>query len=189
MAISLSRSQIAYRAWVIAADGLDEASAGILFADIEEFIEEAVQKLCDQIANSNQYHRLQTTFSVSLSGGQATLPDECMSDTIMDSHGGRVLHSTMKYPLNNLPSITDLKYPQAGGSEVGFYNVQGGNASGGIIYASDGAGNVLTGSLTILACAYQTFSTLAPQLEDELIDVLVDMARSKRMMKAAGVQQ
>lgn len=182
MSISLSREQAAYRSWVLAANGLDEEAAGFTYSDVAELVDEAVPVMCDQIIANGDYRRLQDTFTgVVLSGGQAILNDAIMPDTIRDSKGGRVLCSTKDYPLNYLPNITDLSYPQAGGKQVGFYNVQGGNKSGGIIYCSDGTGAALTGTLTIICCAYQTFATLSPQFQDDFIITLANMVKSKRM--------
>lgn len=180
MSISLTREQAQYRGWVLAANGLDEETAGFTYSDVGELIDEAVRVTCDQVKANGDYYRLQTTFSVALSGGQATLDDSIMSDTLVASKGGRVLCSSKTLPLSFLPSLADLKYPQAGGNELGFYCVQGGNNSGGIIYASDGTGAALTGSLTIICCAYQTFATLAAQLEDDFIVILAMMVKSKR---------
>lgn len=179
MAISLTRAQVAEKAWIRANPTGDEETTGLYIPDVESMIDEAVHKVCELKAKSNEYWRLETTFSVTLSGGQATLPDSVMADTILNSRGGRVLHNNLTLPLSYLPNFSDLKYPRAGGTELGFYNVQGGNSSGGIIYASLGTGAQLTGSLTIVACAYQTFATLAAQFEDNLIEVLADMAREK----------
>lgn len=181
MAISLTREQAQYRAWVLAANGLDEETAGFTYSDIGELIDEAVRATCDQVVANGDYRRLQTIFSgVALSGGQAVLNDAIMPDTMRDSCGGRVLCSSKTYPLSYV-NFADLAYPQPGGSQLGFYNVQGGNGSGGILYASDGTGAALTGTLTIVCCAYQTFATLAPQFQDEFIITLAQMAKSKRM--------
>lgn len=179
MAISLTRAQLAEKAWIRANPTGDEESTSLYIPDVESMIDDAVDKVCEMVAESGEYQRIQTSFSVGLSGGQGTLPDSVMPNTILNARGGRVLHSSLIYPLTYLPNISDLKYPQAGGSELGFYNVQGGNSSGGIIYASSGTGAALTGTLTILACAYQTFASLAPELEDMLVEVLAGMAREK----------
>jgi len=180
MAISLTRVQVAEKAWNRANPTWDEEANGLSVPDVEQMIDEAVKKLCDLIAQTPRYRRLQvTTSALSLSSGQATLPDNVMPDTLTDDRGGRVMSSALTYPLNYLPNITDLKYPQPGGAEVGFFHVQGGNSSGGIVYCSLGTGANLTGTITVIACAYQTFSTLAPEFEDDLIEVLADMAREK----------
>ncbi len=181
MAISLTREEAQYRAWVLAANGLDEETAGFTYSDVGELIDEAVRATCDQVVANGDYTRLQTTFTgVALSGGQAVLNDAVMPETIRDSRGGQVICSSKTYPLSYV-NFADLKYPQPGGSQLGFYNVQGGNGSGGVLYASDGTGAALTGTLTITCCAYQTFSTLSPQLEDEFIVMLAQMVKSKKM--------
>ena len=190
MAISLTRAQVAEKAWNRANPTGDEETTGLYVPDVEQMIDEAVHKVCELKAKTDEYWRLQTTISLlALTSGQAPLPDSTMADTLTDERGGRVFGSALTYPLNYLPNITDLKYPQPGGAEVGFFNVQGGNSSGGIVYASFGTGAPLTGTLTIIACAYQTFSTLAAQFEDALIEVLASMAREKmsgRTMQGQG---
>src|SRR5690349_20456389 len=100
MAISLSRSQVAYRVFAMAAPGLDEETAGIFIADIEDMIDEAVKMLCDQVLMSKQYERLHTTFSVSAGGdGSADLPDAVITETVKPEKGGRVTSTSLKYPL------------------------------------------------------------------------------------------
>jgi len=181
MAISLTKPQAAYRAWVMAANGLDEVTAGIFLSDVEELVDEAVGVMCDKVIEAGEWERLQTSSSVGLASGQGTLPDATIPKTVKPSLGGQVTSASFAYPLIYLDNLRDLYLPKPGQSKYGFYTVRGGNSSGGIIYCYNADGTVLTGSVTVLACAYQTFATLAPEFEEEYLITLADLARAKRM--------
>jgi len=179
MAISLTRLQVAEKAWRLANPGMSEGETKLTIADISAFIDEAVKEVCDKIYASDQWYYLQTSFGVTLSSGQAALPSNVFAESIMDSKGGRVTHTSYTRPLVYAANLADLYYPQAGGSAIAMYHVVGGNSSGGVIYARTGVPADLTGVLTILACAYQTFDTLSPELENDLVEMVADMAKAK----------
>lgn len=181
MAISLTKPQAAYRAWVMAAQGLDEVTAGIFLSDVEELVDEAVKVMCDKAIADGQWERLQTSVSIGLTSGQGTLPDATIPHTVKPSFGGQVTSANFTYPLIYKDNLRDLSIPKPGQDKYGFYTVRGGNSSGGVIYCYSAQGTVLTGNVTVLACAYQTFATLAAQFEDEFLITLAEMAKSKRM--------
>ncbi|MEW6732049.1 MAG: hypothetical protein AB1489_12045 [Acidobacteriota bacterium] len=163
----------------MAAPGISEEEVRMLIGDIEEMINVAVGRTCDQVAESDFYWYLQTSFSTILSGGQVVLPSNIILQTLKPSRGGRVTHTGYLLSLVYLEEVSDLQLPKVGGSEMAFYALRGGNSGGGILYAADGTGASLLGNITILGCAYQTFETLAIELEDQFLDVLTNMAREK----------
>lgn len=181
MAISLTKPQAAYRAWVMAAQGLDEETSGLYLAFVEELVDEAVKAMCDKVAMSDQYTRLQVSYTVTAAGdGSAILNDADIPETVKPSKGGRVTSASFTQPLIYLNSFRDLFLPKQGQGTFGFYTLRGGNSSGGVIYCANADGTPLTGSLTILACQYQTFSSLAPQFEDDFLTTLAELAKSRR---------
>ncbi len=130
---------------------------------------------------------LQTTFTATLASDSTTglgaiaLGNSLMGESIKGGATGTVKHSSYTSPLNYVPTIDDLYYPKFS-AELGFYTVLGGNSSSPVIYAANAAGEALTGGITGLACAYQTFANLAPEFEDEFLQTLADMAREKLLV-------
>ena len=181
MAISLTKVQAAYRAWVMAAQGLSEEESGIHFSDSEELVDEAVKVMCESVFASNEWKRLQTTYSISLAGdGSGILNDADFTESVKSEYGGEVVSGVFAYPLIYMPNFRDLLIPKAGGNNFGYFTLRGGNSSGGLIYCANGDGTPLTGSVTIKACQYQTFNTLSAQLEDEFLITLAELLRKKK---------
>lgn len=186
MALPLTKEQYAFKAWAMACPGADEEKTGLYIDHIESMIEEAAKNVCDQVMKSDKWRILQTSFSATLSSdatglGAAALSASIMGESVKGGVTGTVKHASYNMPLNYVPTIDDLYFPKFS-SELGFYTVLGGNSSATYIYAADSTGAALTGSITGLACAYQSFSNLAPELEDEFLQTLADMAREKLLV-------
>ncbi len=185
MALPLTKEQYAYRAFAMAAPGLSEEQAGVFVSDIEEMITTAIARTCDEVAQSEWFWYLQTSANLFLSNGQAILPANFMLQTLQPGRGGRVSRlvnegdSSFVQELIYLEHIQDLRRPHVGGRAFSYYALRGGNGGPGVIYAAEGDGTELTGSITILACAYQTFETLTSELEDQFLTVLATMVREK----------
>lgn len=180
MAITLTKPQTAYRAWVMAAQGLDEETSGIYLSDVEELVDEAVKIMCEKVMKEGEWHRLQTSYSITLAAnGIGILNDSDIPDSVKPCYGGEVVISGGITPLIYIDNLRDLYLPKPGQS-FNFFTVRGGNSSGATIYTAKADGTVLTGSLTILACQYQTFSNLSPQFQDDLLLTLAELAKSKR---------
>lgn len=187
MAISLTKAQVAEKAWRLANPGMSELETKLTIPDVSAFIDEAVGALCDEIVLTPRRYLLQTVVSgLALSSGQAQLGNTIYADTLRDSLGCRVTHSSYTRPLSYAQNLADLYYPQAGGSLIAQYHVTGGSGTSGVIYARNGVPADLTGNLTISGvCASQTFETLAPELETDLVLKVADMAKAK--MKAMAL--
>lgn len=183
MAISLTAEQLAYRCGVMAALKIDEVGSEYTWADVWEMINTAVKKVCEQAVEGKEWERLQTQYSVTLSGGQATLNDASITKTLKPRFGGRCWVAGL--PSEYFEEFNHLILPRAG-SRYG-YHVSGGNQSGGTVevYAPDGT--AYSGNATLWICNYQDFSTLAPQFEDELTILLTNMAKAKATGQPLGV--
>lgn len=194
MAISLTRAQAAELAWIYASPMGTESESHLLVPDVEALIDEAIRDLTDTIIKDGKYYILQDRFSGSLSTdtntnlGAAVLDNSVIAETVKSSNGGQVRHPSYILPLTYLPNLEDLYLYHPGGLELAYYTVQGGSeASQGqaVVYAADYQGAPLSGSINITACRYPTFATLPPQLEDEFIETLADMAREKLLLARA----
>jgi len=120
------------------------------------------------------------SYSISLSAGQGILLDSDIPQSVKPCYGGRVTSALFAQPLIYMDNFRDLYLPKPGSTNYGFYTLRGGNSSGGVIYCADAPGVTLTGSVTIQACQYQTFSSLAPQFEDDLLITLAELAKSRK---------
>ena len=157
----------------------------LLLPHVESMIDRAVLQLCEDEAKALG-ERVQQTFTnavLATNGetpalGSAVLDDAVMPQTLRASSNGWVIHSEFADPLIWVPNIEDLLMPHLI-DDAGYYTVRGGNNSGGIIYAARFDATPLEGAIIYRASVYQTFATLSPQLEDDLIEKVTDMARLK----------
>lgn len=178
-----TREQVTYEAWMSANPTAEEKD--LLIAHVESMIDRAVLQLCEDEAKALG-ERVQQTFTnavLATNGetpalGSAVLDDAVMPQTLRASSNGWVTHSEFADPLIWVPNIEDLLMPHLI-DDAGYYTVRGGNNSGGIIYATRFDATPLEGAIIYRAHIYQTFDTLSPQLEDELVEKLIDMARLK----------
>lgn len=181
--MALTRRLAAEKAFLMAVpSGSEEDGVGI--ADIEEMIDHAIQKLCNEVVSSEDFYRLQTVFSVSVSAGVGSISESCIAETIPESRGGEVLFSVTGasiqpiQPISWVSTLTELRRPKRGRSDIACYTIRGATPGSQIIVA-DARGNALSGTATIRACTYITFETLPTQLEDEFLFILSDMVKAR----------
>lgn len=193
MAINLNRGQLAETVWRIANKGMSPGQTGLSISDIGAMINPAVSDLCRELAAINSpliksgviksegwYYLQKVTNPSYASGGLWTLDSNILAESIRDSKRGQVLHDAFTKPLTYKMNPADLYYRQPGKATIGMYAVIGGNSTGGILHIRNGVpADITTGTVTVRACAMQTFDTLAAELEEDLINVMVDMARRK----------
>lgn len=182
MAISLTKDQLTFRAWMGANPSSDEKD--LLLPHVQSMIDRAVGRLTDQMKEKMDV-RLQKEFSGTLAAnadvpplGEAVLDDTVMPDTLRDSWMGHVIHSDFNRPLVMVKNLSDLYYPHFDAT-LGYYFITGGNASGGKIFAVRSDSSPLTGAIRYRAFYYPAFAQLPAQYEDDLIETLVELTREK----------
>ena len=185
--MALTNAQAAEKAHNMAIPDGDETIVTV--PDVELMIPEALEIMCDKIAASEKYYRLQTVnSSITVTSGVGNLPALIIAESILPSRGADVTFTRtdvvdpqFRGSLSPLPSLNELKRPRPGGNEKGYYTVRGGQ-SGGLarLFVYSGLGEAATGTAEVLACVYYTsLASLPTRLEDDFLMALAEMVKTK----------
>lgn len=192
--IYTDRDSLAALAWTIAAAGRSEAQARLSIADVVTMVDQAVRRMCDEVWKAGQFVRFINDFNAVVldASGSAALDTSIIPESVWPPRGVVYIPGdvTYPYPFDPIETLSDLYVPH-GILGLCSFSVQGGNASGAMIYCVDHtglAGGLASRTITVKAAQYYTFATVPEYLTHELVKVLAQMAREKMPGVSNGQQ-
>lgn len=194
VSVFTDRDSAAAVAWAIACPGGSQRDTKLRIPDVVVMIDVAVKAMCEEVFKSGEKYRLMMDFTTVTLGadGSAPLDDLVIGESVKPMYGGTVnIPNSSDYPyyFDYFEFLEELHFPRNIAGVAG-YCVTGGNATGAMLYCTDGVtGDGLGGvAVTVKACQYYSFETLPEQLKDDFVRTLANMAKAKLEKMDSGQQ-
>lgn len=192
--MALTNSTLSERAYDRLTKGFPQAAAGIQQSALVTMIGDALQQLAERTAASHNANLLENTYTVTLASGAANLTgldggglslDQVLTETVAHE---QVTMSGETNPLSWVPNKFGLRYPPIRNVGLKYFTVTKRTIE---VVTDTGAAVTGTPTVTFVANFIPAISEVPVPLEEDLVEILVEIARGavQRQIASTGNEE